>query len=79
MNIEREVCHQLENVLGEKRGTVNVGQTLVGDLRLDSLDLLEMAMCLEDEFGIEIDDSEAEKMKTVGDVVAMVAKKKGLN
>lgn len=39
------------------------------DLGADSLDLVEMVMALEEEFDIQIDDEEVEKIATVGDVV----------
>lgn len=38
------------------------------DLGIDSLDLFEMVLCLEDEYGIEVPTEELEKMKTVKDV-----------
>ncbi|NLL82488.1 MAG: acyl carrier protein [Tissierellia bacterium] len=42
------------------------------DLNADSLDLVELIMSLEDEYGLEIDDEEAEKIKTVGDSIDYV-------
>ena len=42
------------------------------DLDADSIDLVEFILQLEDEFGAEIPDEEAEKIKTVGDAVAYV-------
>jgi acyl carrier protein len=45
---------------------------LVGDLDLDSLEIVELSMDLEDEFRIEIADSDVECMKSVADVVAYV-------
>lgn len=43
------------------------------DLGADSLDLVEIVMEVEDEFGIEINDEEAEKIETVGDIVRYVS------
>lgn len=46
------------------------GTTLfIDDLNLDSLDIVELMMKMEDEFGIEIPEEEAEGLKSVGDVV----------
>jgi acyl carrier protein len=45
------------------------------DLEADSLDLVEIIMAVEDEFGLEIMDEDAQEMVTVGDVVGFVAKK----
>ncbi|WFA09791.1 acyl carrier protein [Tissierella sp. Yu-01] len=39
------------------------------DLNADSLDLVELVMALEDEFDLEIDDEDVERIKTVGDAV----------
>jgi acyl carrier protein len=46
-----------------------------GDLAATSLDMVETVMSLEDEFKIEISDNEAEKLHTVGDVMALVRRK----
>ena len=40
-----------------------------GDLKADSLDVVELVMALEDEFNVDIPDEDAEKIKTVGDAV----------
>ncbi|MBN2303011.1 MAG: acyl carrier protein [Anaerolineae bacterium] len=42
------------------------------DLEADSLDLVELIMAFEDEFGGEISDDEAQKMSTVGDVITYI-------
>ncbi len=42
------------------------------DLALTSLDMVETIMSLEDEFSVEISDRDAEKLRTVGDVVALI-------
>lgn len=39
------------------------------DLNADSLDLVELIMALEDEFGLEIEDADVEAIKTIGDVI----------
>ncbi len=43
--------------------------SFVDDLGADSLDLTELIMAMEDEFGMEIDDEEAQKLRTVQDVI----------
>ncbi len=45
------------------------------DLGADSLDLIELQMALEEEFGIEIPDEDAEKFVTIGDMVKYVEEK----
>ena len=51
---------------------VNMDTNLMKDLSADSLDAVEIIMAIEDEYGIEIPDEEAEKMQTVGDLVRYV-------
>ena len=43
------------------------------DLEVDSLDLVELAQIVEDEYGVEIKDSDLDKVQTVGDVVDLIA------
>ncbi len=45
------------------------------DLGLDSLDIVEILMSVEEEWGIVIDDSETASIETVGDVIALIEKK----
>lgn len=47
---------------------------LVEDLGADSLDMVEMLMTLEDEFGVSISDEDALKLKTVDDIVSYIEK-----
>ena len=51
---------------------VNMDTNLMKDLSADSLDAVEIIMAIEDEYGIEIPDEEAEKIQTVGDLVRYV-------
>jgi acyl carrier protein len=46
--------------------------SLMGDLKADSLDAVEVIMALEDEFSIEIPDDEASKFKNIGDIAKFV-------
>ena len=55
---------------------VNMDTNLMKDLSADSLDAVEIIMAIEDEYGIEIPDEEAEKMQTVGDLVRCVEENK---
>jgi acyl carrier protein len=49
----------------------------IDDLNADSLDLVELIMSLEEEFGIEISEEEAEKIHTVGDAIEYIKEHKG--
>ena len=52
---------------------IKLEKSLIDDLNADSLDIVELVMSMEDEFGFEIPDSEAEKLRTVGDAVEYIA------
>lgn len=55
--------------LGVEDDEVKLESSFIDDLGADSLDIVELIMALEEEFDIEIPDSEAEKISTVGDAV----------
>ncbi len=58
--------------LGVDEAAVVPEASLIGDLHADSLDLIELVMSLEEEFGLEISDEGAELIRTVGDAVTYV-------
>ena len=61
--------------LGVKLEEVTDSASFVDDLGADSLDTVELVMALEEEFGIEIPDEDAEKMTTVGEALRYVEEK----
>ena len=63
--------------LGVDEAEVKPEAAFVEDLNADSLDLVELIMSLEEEFGMEISDEEAEKIKTVGDAMEYIEEKSG--
>ena len=62
------VAEQLERDVNE----VTTAASLIDDLGADSLDVVELVMKMEEEFGIEIPDEEAEKIKTVNVVIQYI-------
>lgn len=58
--------------LGVDEEQVTLESSFVDDLGADSLDIVELVMALEEAFGVEIPDTDAEKISTVGDVVEYV-------
>lgn len=68
-----EVFDKVKEIIVEQLGVaenaVNTEASFIDDLGADSLDIVELIMALEEEFDIEIPDSDAEKVVTVGDVV----------
>ncbi len=61
--------------LGVKLEEVTDAASFIEDLGADSLDTVELVMALEEEFGIEIPDEDAEKMVTVGDAIKYIEQK----
>ena len=64
-NIEERVKKIIVDMLGVKPEDVVPEASFVDDLGADSLDTVELVMALEEEFGTDIPDEEAEKIKTV--------------
>ena len=62
------ICEQLSVSPDE----VTPDATFVGDLSADSLDMVELMMALEEQFGIDISEDQAERIQTVGDAVAFI-------
>jgi acyl carrier protein len=74
-----DITARVSNVLVAKLGIsadrVAEFASIEADLGATSVDMVETIMSLEDEFGIEISDRDAEALQTVGDVIALVKKK----
>jgi len=77
MSLEQEVIDIVVEQLGVDEKDVTPEKSFVEDLNADSLDLTELIMTFEERFGFEISEEEAEKLKTVGDVISYINQKKG--
>jgi acyl carrier protein len=64
----------IANELGIDKEKITMESRLAEDLGADSLDAVELIMALEDEFGIEVDDEAATKIKKVSDIVEFLEK-----
>jgi acyl carrier protein len=76
-SVRETVIDIIVEQLGVDKEQVVDDAKFVEDLGADSLDTVELVMALEEEFGAEIPDEEAEKLTTVGEAVAYVEKLKG--
>ncbi|MBO5783421.1 MAG: acyl carrier protein [Clostridia bacterium] len=57
--------------------TITMQTSFVDDLEADSLDIVELIMAVEEEFGVAIDDQDVDGVKTIGDVVNYISEKQG--
>ncbi|MDI6892440.1 MAG: acyl carrier protein [Actinomycetota bacterium] len=71
-----EVFEKVKGIIAEQlgvdEGEISPSTSFVDDLGADSLDIVELVMALEEEFGLEISDEEAEKIGTVGEAVGYI-------
>ncbi len=71
-SIEERVKKIIVEQLGVKEEQVTTNASFVNDLGADSLDTVELVMALEEEFGTEIPDTDAEKLTTVKEAVEYI-------
>ena len=71
-----KVVDILAKQLGTDKAKINKDTNIITDLGADSLDLVEVLMSLEDEFGVSIPDDAIPNIKTVGDLVKYIDENK---
>ncbi len=73
---EEEIFNKIKGLIADNfeidKDKITKNTNFTDDLDADSIDLVEFILQLEDEFGAEIPDEDAEKIKTVGDAVAYI-------
>jgi acyl carrier protein len=77
MEVINMIFEKVKVIIADQLGvgedtTIGMETSLMKDLEADSLDAVEIMMALEDEFSIEIPDSEAEKFANIGDIVKYI-------
>jgi acyl carrier protein len=72
---EEKVIGIVSEQLGVEKAEVTRESSFVDDLKADSLDVVELVMEFEDEFGITIPDDDYDKIKTVGDAITYIDEK----
>jgi acyl carrier protein len=75
--VEAKVKKIIEEKLSVNADQITNEAKFAEDLKADSLDTVELVMALEDEFGLDIPDEEAEKIKTVQDAIDYISAKTG--
>lgn len=76
MSLEQEIIEIVVEQLGVDRDDVAPEKSFIEDLNADSLDLTELIMTFEEKFGCEISQEDAEKLKTVNDVILYLENRK---
>ena len=69
MAVEKKVMGIIAEQLGIEESEIKPEATFIDDLGADSLDIVELVMAMEEEFNLEIPDEDAEKIKSVQDVI----------
>lgn len=77
MSIEEKVVEIIAQKLNLSKDQVKPEASFVDDLGADSLDLVELVMAMEEAFGMEVPDEDAEKLRTVKDVIDYVKSRIG--
>jgi len=77
MAIDERVKQIIVEQLGVNEDQVTPEASLIEDLGADSLDIVELVMAFEEEFGQEIPDEDTEKIRTVADVVRYLEERAG--
>ena len=72
--VEKKVIAIIAEQLAKPEDSISAASHFVDDLGADSLDTVEIIMAIEEAFGIEIPESEQEKIRTVGDAITYVEK-----
>lgn len=52
--------------------SINISSDVVKDLGADSIDIVQLLMAMEDEFGVTVTEDDADRLKTVGDIVKII-------
>ena len=72
MSTFEKVKNMLVEKLGVSEDLVTMDSEIIKDLGADSLDLVEMLLSLEENFGVTVSDEQTESIKTVGDIVNII-------
>ena len=78
MSIEERVVEIVMEQLDVTKEECVLEASFMDDLGADSLDIVELIMAMEENFGVEISDDELTKIRTIQDVIDFIKKKRGM-
>ena len=70
--MKEKIINLIADKLEKKKEAIKMDSHLVEDLGADSLDVVELIMTFEEEFGVSLPDEDVSKLKTVGDIVEYI-------
>ncbi|MDD7186313.1 MAG: acyl carrier protein [Clostridia bacterium] len=76
MDTMEKVVTLLSEQLGVDKDKINAGSDVVKDLGADSIDVVQLLMAMEDEFGVTVTEDDASNLKTVEDIVSLIDNRK---
>jgi len=75
--VDDQIVSIVSEQLSISKDEITLESSFIDDLQADSLDLVELGMKFEEEFGVSIPDEDYETLRTVGDAVEYIKKKQG--
>ena len=72
MDTYSKVVSIIAEQLGISEESVSASSDVVKDLGADSIDIVQLLMAMEDEFGVTVTEDDADRLKTVGDIVKII-------
>ena len=75
MDTYSKVVSIIAEQLGISEESINISSDVVKDLGADSIDIVQLLMAMENEFGVTVSEDDADKLKTVGDIVSLIDSK----
>lgn len=72
MDTYSKVVSIIAEQLGISEESINANSDVVKDLGADSIDIVQLLMAMEDEFGVTVTEDDADRLKTVGDIVKII-------
>lgn len=70
--MDEKIINLIADKLGKKKEIIKMESRLVEDLGADSLDVVELIMTFEEEFGVSLPDEDVSKLKTIGDIIKYI-------